>query len=139
MVIFLHFTLQDHFLIKVFVFLSAIKQLIAHEVTKEKMRRSEPTNVPETVSTKLVPSKNDKSKNEEELPSHLRQKLTAKKVEVKEHVPVDFFGRKIVPKVVEADKDAKPKNEIIISDVWFKFKEGYNNAVRRTIRMKDML
>ena len=139
MVIFLHFTLQDYFLIEVFVFLSAIKQLIAHEVTKEKMRRSEPATIPETASTKSVPSKDDKTKNEEELPSHLRQKLTAKKVEVKEHVPVDFFGRKIVPKQVDAEKDAKPKNEIIISDVWFKFKEGYNNAVRRTIRMKDML
>ena len=141
MVIFLHFTLQDYFLIEVFVFLSAIKQLIAHEVTKEKMRRSEPTTIPEPASMKSVPSssKDDKSKNEEELPSHLRQKLTAKKVEVKEHVPVDFFGRKIVPKEVDAEKDAKPKNEIIISDVWFKFKEGYNNAVRRTIRMKDML
>ena len=112
--------------------------MIAHEVTKEKMRRSEPATIPETASTKSVPSKDDKSKNEE-LPSHLRQKLTAKKVEVKEHVPVDFFGRKIVPKQVDAEKDAKPKNEIIISDVWFKFKEGYNNAVRRTIRMKDML
>ena len=115
--------------------------MIAHEVTKEKMRRSEPATIAENVSTKSVPSssKDDKSKNEEELPSHLRQKLTAKKVEVKEHVPVDFFGRKIVPKEVDAEKDAKPKNEIIISDVWFKFKEGYNNAVRRTIRMKDML
>ena len=139
MVNFLHFRLQNHFLINVFVSLSAIKQLIAHEVTKEKMRRSEPTTLPEIAPTKTVPSKDDKSKSEEELPSHLRQKLTAKKVEVKEHVPVDFFGRKIVPKEVNAEKDAKPKNEIIISDVWFKFKEGYNNAVRRTIRMKDML
>ena len=57
---------------------------------------------------------------------------------VKEHVPVDFFGRKIVTKVDPAKEAAKKENEIIISDVWFKFKEGYNNAVRRNIRMKDL-
>lgn len=112
----------------------AIKQLVAHELMKEKMRRSEPV-------TPMNIAESAKPKNAvENVPSHLRQKLTAKQVEVKDHVPVDFFGRKIQVKIPTADenKEAK-KNEIIISDVWFKFKEGYNNAVRRTIRMKDMI
>lgn len=74
------------------------------------------------------------------LPNHLRQKLTAKHIEVKDRVPVDFFGRRIQPKPACPVKEAAKKaNEIISSDVWFKFKEGYNNAVRRTIRMKDMI
>ena len=60
-------------------------------------------------------------------------------MQVKEHVPVDFFGRKIIAKVDPAKEAAKKENEIIISDVWFKFKEGYNNAVRRNIRLKDLI
>ena len=58
---------------------------------------------------------------------------------MKEHVPVDFFGRRIQPKIDPAKQAEKKANEIIISDVWFKFKEGYNNAVRKNIRMKDLL
>ena len=108
----------------------AIKQLIAHEVDKEKMRRS-------GGDTNRAPQATVQN-NEEQVPSHLRQKLEAKQVVVKEHVPVDFFGRKIVTKVDPAKEAAKKENEIIISDVWFKFKEGYNNAVRRNIRMKDL-
>ena len=82
----------------------------------------------------------DKPKKEPnpELPNHLRQKLTAKQVDVKEHVPVDFFGRKIQPKIDPAKEAVRKANDIIISDIWFKFKEGYNNAVRRNIRMKDL-
>jgi len=119
----------------------AIKQLVAHELMKEKMRRSEPV-TPMNIAESAKPKDPTGNKNADEknLPSHLRQKLTAKQVEVKDHVPVDFFGRKIQVKIPTADetKESK-KNEIIISDVWFKFKEGYNNAVRRTIRMKDMI
>ncbi len=120
----------------------SIKQLISHEVAKEKMRRDEPVS-----NAKPIPiAKEDKrSKNEgeaekrKELPNHLRQKLTAKQIEVKERVPVDFFGRKIVQKVDPVSEAEKKANNIIVSDVWFKFKEGYNNAVKRNIRMKDML
>lgn len=101
------------------------------------MRRSDHS-VPTAPITKIAQD-GDKQASKE-LPNHLRQKLEAKRVEVKEHVPVDFFGRRIEPKPMDADKEAAKKaNEIIISDVWFKFKEGYNNAVRRNIRMQDLL
>ena len=60
-------------------------------------------------------------------------------MEVKEHVPVDFFGRRIQPKIDPVKEAEQKANEIIISDVWFKFKEGYNNAVRKNIKMKDLL
>ncbi|KAK7024655.1 hypothetical protein SK128_009630 [Halocaridina rubra] len=51
--------------------------------------------------------------------------------------PKDFFGR-----VVERQAQPEVKsttNEIVKSDIWFRFKEGYSNAVRRTIKMRDML
>lgn len=116
----------------------AIKQLIAHEVDKERMRRSEDS-VPTTSSAYTAAIAKPKDEKEKELPNHLRQKLQVKQVEIKEHVPVDFFGRRIQPKPLDPAKEAAKKaNDIIISDVWFKFKEGYNNAVRKNIRMKDL-
>ncbi len=112
----------------------AIKQLIAHEVEKEKMRRSD------YVENKAVEAEKKGPATVPVLPNHKRQKLEAKQVEVKDHAPVDFFGRRIQPKAPDPAKEAAKKaNEIIISDVWFKFKEGYNNAVRRNIRMKELL
>jgi hypothetical protein len=34
---------------------------------------------------------------------------------------------------------SKVTNDIVKTDIWFKFKEGYSNAVRRTVKMKDLL
>lgn len=39
----------------------------------------------------------------------------------------------------EQKKDTKRKKNLLRSDVWFQYKEGYTNAVRRTILMKDFL
>ena len=77
------------------------------------------------------------------VPNHL-QKLKAKNIDVADRVPVDFFGRRIekVTKTTAAVTDGKESNkkeELVFSDVWFNFKEGFNNAVRRTIRMKDLM
>ena len=33
----------------------------------------------------------------------------------------------------------KKENEIVKSDIWFKFKEGYSNAVRRNLKMKELM
>ena len=62
-------------------------------------------------------------------------KLTAKPVEFKTRAPTDFFGRtlKVNPKKEEN------KNNVIKSDVWFKFKEGYSNAVRRNLKVKEFM
>ncbi len=80
-------------------------------------------------------------------PRHL-QKLQAKKLngkEVEDRSPVDFFGRPIKVDASSGSGAAAAGgsksgggNDIISSDIWFKFKEGYNNAVRRLVRMKDL-
>ena len=33
----------------------------------------------------------------------------------------------------------KEESDLVKSDIWFKFKEGYSNAVRRNVKMKDLL
>lgn len=55
----------------------------------------------------------------------------------------DFFGRVIT---VNQDKQNKYDKETISSqtflsknDVWFKYKEGFSNAVRRKVIMEDLL
>ena len=76
-------------------------------------------------------------------PRHL-QKLQAKDVAAEdEKSPVDFFGRALDPELVarrrREEAESGKNSEIVSSDIWFKFKEGYNNAVRRNVRMKDLL
>lgn len=126
----------------------AIKQLVAHEVEVEKMRRKEPSTEQHSTTSQVVPKreithidKKEDVKSANVIPNHL-QKLKAKDIHVNERVPVDFFGRKIEKKPNEkGNVDAKGNNkgELVFSDVWFKFKEGFNNAVRRTIRVKDLI
>ena len=31
------------------------------------------------------------------------------------------------------------KKEVIKSDIWFRFKEGYSNAVRKNLKVKDFI
>ena len=127
----------------------AIKQLVAHEVEVEKMRRKEPSSDKLTINQ--MGAKGDTVKQEDQkvdvksanvIPNHLK-KLQAKNIHVKERVPVDFFGRKIekATSTCKGNNEVKAdtKGELVFSDVWFNFKEGFNNAVRRTIRIKDLM
>jgi len=131
-----------------------IKQLIAHEIELEKMRRidaaiaanrdnssqaSQPKSAPS--SSRNTPVKDMEveltPKGSKKTTSHL-QKLAAKPMEIKERVATDFFGRAI--KVDPAKLQKKKENEIVKSDIWFKFKEGYSNAVRRNLKkMKELM
>lgn len=140
----------------------ATKQLVAHEIQIQKMRGQDdrPGDKEQLLSTKTptMTTADEKEKAEEggktsasasgsNIPRHL-QKLQAKELNVKASAdlsrdPVDFFGRAIAPEVVAKklkEDAANDKNsEIVSSDIWFKFKEGYNNAVRRNVKMKDLM
>jgi hypothetical protein len=41
--------------------------------------------------------------------------------------------------VSEQKQTVSAANDIVKTDIWFKFKEGYSNAVRRTVKTKDLL
>jgi chromosome transmission fidelity protein 18 len=119
------------------------KQLISHEVELEKMRRIDaakasvapegPASQPEGLAGGATPKGAKRTFN------HLAT-LAAKPVEVKPTVATDFFGRPIkVPVLTVAEQAKKSESDLVKSDIWFKFKEGYSNAVRRTVKMKDLL
>ena len=108
----------------------AVKQMIAHEVDVERMRRDEPLPPPEAAPR--APENKPAA-----VPNHLNQKLKAKDVVERDVTPTDFFGRKLEVRPSSA-VDASSKNSLLSSDIWFKFKEGYNNAVRRIVRVQDL-
>jgi hypothetical protein len=123
---------------------AAAKVLLAKTAVgeeKQQQKEQQTTAVTET----------DVSSSPSSTPRHL-QKLEAKNIngkirEVEARRPVDFFGRPIVRAAGIGSASASgsglqhqaaDKNELVSSDIWFKFKEGYNNAVRRLVRMRDL-
>ncbi|CAH1167218.1 unnamed protein product [Phyllotreta striolata] len=99
------------------------KQLIAREIELEKMRRTEA-------------SKIDKESIKQK-PNHL-QRLQANAVKVaktiKPAVTKDFFGRIVSTPTISVKGGPSPSNRI-----WYQYKEGHNNAVRKPIKIADLL
>ncbi|GFS77932.1 chromosome transmission fidelity protein 18 homolog [Nephila pilipes] len=100
------------------------KQMIAREVEMEQMRKSD------SVVEKLVkkPFKNTSVKQAE-------PKIFQKKEIIADKPVLDFFGRQIVQSA-KVDKESKDARD---GEIWFHFKEGYTNAVRRTVYVKDFM
>ncbi|XP_044253050.1 chromosome transmission fidelity protein 18 homolog [Tribolium madens] len=99
------------------------KQLIAKEIETAKMRRF----------ASSIQDQPQRSSNAAPMPNHL-QTLKAKSVSGVEMPAVvrDFFGR-VVTKASSSSGKPQSKN-----DVWFKYKEGYSNAVRKKIKISTL-
>ncbi|XP_041363858.1 chromosome transmission fidelity protein 18 homolog [Gigantopelta aegis] len=117
----------------------AAKQLIAREVELEKMRRNEARTNPNSVESKERCS--GMKDNIPAVPNHMK-KLTP--VISEEKPAKDYFCQftrtkriKAVP-TAEETKDEK-KKEVLDTAIWFHFKEGYSNAVRRSVKVQDFL
>ncbi|XP_014779252.1 chromosome transmission fidelity protein 18 homolog isoform X2 [Octopus bimaculoides] len=116
----------------------ATKQMIAREIAAEKMRmadksssvqiRNENTTMTTTTTTGVIPNH--------------RQKLVPQSVGLKEHTERDFFGRIIKQSAPSSQVDptdvVKEKNPLM-KVIWFRFKEGFSNAVRRQVKVQDFL
>lgn len=108
----------------------ATKQLIAREIELEKMRKSDSSEVQDARQSAVAANST----------SGVPTLKPAPKIVEQPRVSVDFFGRVIEKAVVT--KVAEPtvvKNTSASPQVWYQFKEGFSNAVRRTVRMKDLL
>ncbi|XP_022092575.1 chromosome transmission fidelity protein 18 homolog isoform X2 [Acanthaster planci] len=143
----------------------AAKQLIAREIALEKMRRSEATIGSKTGDTKKrtkpTSAKRDEGAASTKVPRHL-EKLQPKKVQDEPEKPTrDFFGRIIKkktpePKSADATDSSSASNEPgssqsskaearreqqeqLSGKVWYKFNQGFTNAVRKTVRIQDLL
>ncbi|XP_053392713.1 chromosome transmission fidelity protein 18 homolog [Mercenaria mercenaria] len=121
----------------------ASKQLVAREIELEKMRRSELARAP---TKDQEPGSKTPSKGKEvetktpAIPNHL-QRLTAKPLGKQEEAQVkDFFGRilkKTTPETKSKKSETGIKTDVLATDIWFHFQQGYSNAVRRNVKVKE--
>ncbi|XP_022372622.1 chromosome transmission fidelity protein 18 homolog isoform X2 [Enhydra lutris kenyoni] len=135
------------------------KQLIAREIEMEKMRRAEALarvgdsppvdGVP--LGAKALPGavgdKGGRGREEQQLQRRLERIL--ERAALEEKPERDFFGRVVIKRAATPSAgDAAPETDaaerrigtaVGRSDVWFRFKEGVSNAVRRSVHIKDLL
>nr|XP_036214632.1 chromosome transmission fidelity protein 18 homolog [Bactrocera oleae]XP_036214633.1 chromosome transmission fidelity protein 18 homolog [Bactrocera oleae] len=120
------------------------RQLVAREVELERIRRSTPRLGAETSgkSTNYNPTAAAKNATKN-LPNHL-QRLKAKQIEnknanaKKDVISKDFFGR-IQHRTVGGPREVCKTDAIVKSPIWYRYKEGFNNAVRKDIHMHELL
>eukprot|EP00795_Rhopilema_esculentum_P009123 gene9123-16782_t len=113
----------------------ASKQLVQREIDLEKMRKIEQALQHLEVDTQG--KEKSKQKGQPTAKTVTEMKPIAIKP-VKTKPTLDFFGREIVKaKVSESQKQKKAS--LVNTQVWFKFNEGYSNAVRRTVKLQDFM
>ncbi|KAL3877809.1 hypothetical protein ACJMK2_035456 [Sinanodonta woodiana] len=119
----------------------ATKQMIAREIELEKMRRGEASRNRHQESMEEKPE-NENLKKGPLIPNH-RQKLQAKPIMKDEDKPIrDFFGRVIIKTsqdIKDSSKDLPENRNVLKTDIWFHFKEGFSNAVRRNVKVQDFI
>uniref|UniRef100_A0A4W2H5N7 Chromosome transmission fidelity protein 18 homolog n=1 Tax=Bos indicus x Bos taurus TaxID=30522 RepID=A0A4W2H5N7_BOBOX len=129
------------------------KQLIAREVEVEKMRRVEAS--ARARDGPQVDGGPPGGSGEKELqppaPCNHKQRLECilKRAALEEQPERDFFGRVVVKRAAapstgheapETDTaERRVGTAVGRSDVWFRFKEGVSNAVRRSLYIRDLL
>ncbi|XP_014217281.1 chromosome transmission fidelity protein 18 homolog [Copidosoma floridanum] len=110
-------------------------------------------------SSSAAKSSADQPKGQEDVPNHLKQlsvqpisekknrnffatfKLIGQekhKKQLEEEKALGIVNTKELEKIENAKAEKKQK-KLFRNNVWFEYKEGYSNAVRRTILMKDLL
>ncbi|XP_046855742.1 chromosome transmission fidelity protein 18 homolog [Xenia sp. Carnegie-2017] len=125
----------------------AMKQLIAREVGLEKMRITEKMVFRKSRNEeKGKDCKKEKIEKESESLSasdcqsasvvlHLKPKELKLK---KQEQAKDFFGRAIITNEL-SDDESPTDSTNSHSPFWFKFQEGFSNAVRRPVKIQDLL
>ncbi|KAK9695050.1 ATPase family associated with various cellular activities (AAA) [Popillia japonica] len=115
----------------------ANRQLIAREIELEKMRiveqqRNGNTNTDK--KEKVDKEKPASTQQPQNVPNHMK-KLQAKKVRSEVIIKRDFFGNEIRIDASNSDKSNGPR---IYNDIFYQFKEGFTNAVRKKIKIKQL-
>ncbi|XP_076649239.1 chromosome transmission fidelity protein 18 homolog [Halictus rubicundus] len=136
----------------------AVKQIIVQELEAERLRRAsnallktnstsekkDNNNVKNKNTTKVAESET-KTKKQNEIAKSPTSAGNPKKIEAekKEIVYKDFFGRIVTvneDKQKNKDKESNNSRDILMkTGIWYKYKEGFSNAVRRKIIMADLL
>lgn len=125
------------------------RQIIAREVELEKMRRVVPKERPEaTAAAKKTGgsgTRNAATTTKEiaakPVPNHLRtlpKALAVPRSRLKETITKDFFGR-LSTKQTAVTVQEGGTDVIVKSPIWYRYKEGCNNAVRKDVTIASLL
>uniref|UniRef100_A0A1I8PLA4 Chromosome transmission fidelity protein 18 homolog n=1 Tax=Stomoxys calcitrans TaxID=35570 RepID=A0A1I8PLA4_STOCA len=126
------------------------RQLITREVELERIHRSTPKAMEQTErksQAKAKPRPTAKATNDTSptnLPNHL-QRLKPKRIDqaasakANEAISKDFFGRIQRKTAAQTLAEETKSDPIVKSPIWYRYKEGYNNAVRKDIHMNELL
>ncbi|NWH93293.1 CTF18 protein, partial [Aegithalos caudatus] len=135
------------------------KQLIAREIELEKMRRAEARSLAQTLpgepgSGLCSPQDPGNGLRDQQgdtrTPNHQQHlEHIVRRAAVQDKPEVDFFGRPLQRKEVATTLASEVSKEESLelqlgkavgrSDVWFRFHEGFSNAVRRNLYIRDLL
>ncbi|XP_068151463.1 chromosome transmission fidelity protein 18 homolog [Drosophila tropicalis] len=119
------------------------RQLIAREVDLERIRRAAPKGNGKAVenTTKKKPTQTTSPR----LPNHL-QTLKPKQISsnkpnatAKQQLTKDFFGRITHKSSAISATEERKTDAIVKSPIWYRYKEGFNNAVRKDVHLNELL
>ncbi|KAH8377747.1 hypothetical protein KR093_006965 [Drosophila rubida] len=125
------------------------RQLIAREVELERIRRAAPkgseVDAAKKPGTPSAAAATKKKAASPRLPNHL-QTLKPKQITdingrsaPKQQLTKDFFGR-VTHKTTATTSIEEAKTDAIVkSPIWYRYKEGYNNAVRKDVHLNELL
>ncbi|TDG42801.1 hypothetical protein AWZ03_010776 [Drosophila navojoa] len=128
------------------------RQLIAREVDLERIRRAAPKGGSADNATKSAaagaagatgaPGSKQKA-IAARLPNHL-QTLKPKQISdfnapPKQQLTKDFFGRVTHKTTAAAAAEEAKTDAIVKSPIWYRYKEGFNNAVRKDVHLNELL
>ncbi|KAH8412408.1 hypothetical protein KR009_001817 [Drosophila setifemur] len=118
------------------------RQLIAREVDLERIRRAAPKG---GEPSKAAAAKKKPNGAPAQLPNHL-QTLKPKPISAsnvrsapKQQLTKDFFGRITHKTASQTLADESKTDAIVKSPIWYRYKEGFNNAVRKDVYLSELL
>ncbi|KAM7354089.1 chromosome transmission fidelity protein 18 homolog [Cochliomyia hominivorax] len=121
------------------------RQLVSREVELERIHRSTPKAIGPTKTPAPTKSSDTKNTSPTNLPNHL-QRLKPKRIDAAakakaniEVVSKDFFGRIQRKTATQTLAEESKSDPIVKSPIWYRYKEGFNNAVRKDIHMNELL
>ncbi|VDD75196.1 unnamed protein product [Mesocestoides corti] len=133
----------------------AVKQMLARELALERMRRAEAVyntpaapadkeNAGSNTTTKLPPIAAERkpvTMSDSFMAARLGPNVAPLTLTNEKKVKSDLFGRPIVEKsreTVQNERNREASKCPINNSIWFKFKEGHSNAVRRPFLMDQL-
>ncbi|GAB1608222.1 chromosome transmission fidelity protein 18 homolog [Argonauta hians] len=118
----------------------ATKQMIAREISTEKMRLADKSSVQLHNKNLSTAANTTTTTTTTAVPNH-KQKLVPQAVTTTDQTERDFFGRVITTSLPSHNIDSNTERESnpLLKVIWFRFKEGFSNAVRRQVKIQDFL